>query len=96
MTSEFKRSKLQICFKVLDVIMKGTTKPTRIMYSANVSWNNIMGVLMVLTSQGLIKVTRMGDSRRYTLTEKGLEALTHYKMAMDSLKQEKTNWALTT
>ena len=85
MMGEFKRSKLQICFNVLEVIRKGVSKPTRIMYSANLSWNTLLEVFMVLTSQGLIKEAHEDGYKRYTLTDKGMGALTHYSKALDIL-----------
>ena len=85
MMGELKRSKLQICFNVLEVIKKGVTKPTRIMYSANLSWNTLLEVFMVLTSQGLIKEYHQEGYKRYELTDKGLDALTHYSKALDIL-----------
>jgi predicted transcriptional regulator len=88
MANEFKRSKLQMCFNVLEVIGRGISKPTRIMYSANLSWNTLLEVFILLTSQDLIKEIKIGDSKRYTLTEKGREALIHYKKALASFEDE--------
>ncbi|HJX23280.1 MAG TPA: winged helix-turn-helix domain-containing protein [Candidatus Bathyarchaeia archaeon] len=85
MMGELKRSKLQICFNVLEVIKKGVTKPTRIMYGANLSWNTLLEVFMVLTSQGLIREVHEDGYKRYILTEKGMDALTHYSKALDIL-----------
>ena len=89
MMGEFKRSKLQICFNVLEVIKKGVTKPTRIMYGANLSWNTLREVFMVLMSQGLIKEVHQESYKRYILTDKGLDALTHYSKALDILDVSK-------
>ena len=89
MMGEFKRSKLQICFNVLEVIKRGVSKPTRIMYGANLSWNTLTEVFMVLTSQGLIKEVHQEGYKRYILTEKGLDALTHYSKALDILDVSK-------
>jgi predicted transcriptional regulator len=89
MMGEFKRSKLQIYFNVLEVIKKGVSKPTRIMYGANLSWNTLLEVFTVLTSQGLIKEAHPEGYKRYTLTDKGLDALTHYSKALDILDMSK-------
>lgn len=85
MMGEFRRSKLQICFKVLDVIRSGVSKPTRIMYRANLSWNTLLEVFAALTSQDLIREVHQEGYKRYMLTDKGLDALTHYSKALDIL-----------
>ena len=85
LTNEVKRSKLQLCFEVLEVINQGTMKPTRIMYSANLSWNTLLEVFMVLKTQGLIREILQNGYKRYVLTEKGVSALTHYSKALDIL-----------
>jgi predicted transcriptional regulator len=85
MNGESKRSKLQICFNVLEVMKKGVTKPTRIMYSANLSWNTLLEVFILLKTQDLIKETYENGYKRYTLTEKGMNALNHYNKAVDIL-----------
>ena len=85
MMREFKRSKLQICFSVLEVIKKGASKPTRIMQDSNLSWNTLLEVFSVLTSQGLIKWDYQEGYKRYTLTDKGLKALTYFSKALDIL-----------
>jgi predicted transcriptional regulator len=94
MMGEFRRSKLQICFKVLDVIRNGVSKPTRIMYRANLSWNTLLEVFAVLTSQELIKEVHQEGYKRYLLTDKGLDALTHYSKAMNILDVSKESRVL--
>ncbi|TEU09360.1 hypothetical protein E3J20_06555, partial [Candidatus Bathyarchaeota archaeon] len=46
-----RRSKLEIYLEVLQIIKGGTSKPTRIMYSANISWQPLMRVLSSMISQ---------------------------------------------
>ena len=50
-----RRSKLEIYLEVLKVIKEGTTKPTRIMYAANLSWKLIQSVLNSMVNQDLIE-----------------------------------------
>lgn len=72
-----RRSKLEIYLDVLNVIKGGTTKPTRIMYGANLSWKLLQGILGSLVSQGLIEETDLSASRDkrtnriYHITKKG-------------------------
>ena len=49
-----RRSKLEIYIDVLKVIKEGTTKPTRIMYGANLSWKLLQDVLNSMVEQNLI------------------------------------------
>jgi predicted transcriptional regulator len=85
MLREFERSKRQICFNVLEIISEGAQKPTRIMQDSNLSWTTLLEVFRVLTSQGLIKSDFQESYKRYTLTDKGLKALTHFSKALDIL-----------
>ena len=72
-----RRSKLEIYIDVLQTIKEGTTKPTRIMYGANLSWQLLQGVLESLIDQGLIEELDQSGSRDkrtnviYTVTSKG-------------------------
>jgi len=83
-----KRSRLEIYFDVLRVIMKGITRPTRIMYSANLSWNSIQEILTTLVQQGFIVEETVKNSKRYEITEKGERILSYYRKAIDGLTIE--------
>jgi predicted transcriptional regulator len=96
MMHEFRSSKLQICFDVLEIIRKGAQKPTRIMQDANLSWSTLLEVFTMLSSQGLIKWDYKEGYKRYTLTDKGLIAVTHYGKALgvlDAAKETRTLYA---
>ena len=83
-----KRSRLEICFDVLRVVMKGVCKPTRIMYSANLSWNSLQDILTSLINQGFLKEEMEENSRRYEITEKGERVLMYYSKALEGLTVE--------
>ena len=82
-----RRSKLEIYVEVLQIIKTGTSKPTRIMYDANLSWDHLHRVLIPMMSQGLIDeidttLERRRDkrtSRRYELTQKGENVLRYFR-----------------
>jgi predicted transcriptional regulator len=82
-----RRSKLEIYVEVLSIIKGGTTKPTRIMYDANLSWDHLHRVLNPMLSQGLIDEIdttqeRRRDKRtssRYELTQKGENVLRYFR-----------------
>lgn len=80
-----RRSKLEIMLNVLGAIEKGIDKPTRIMYSANMSWNPTQKVLDKLIKEGHILVTEEYSTqrakKRYVITEKGRNVLKYFKGA---------------
>ncbi len=81
-----RRSKLEIYVEVLSVIKGGTSKPTRIMYEANLSWKPVQSVLRSLVAQGLIEevdtTERRGrdkrSSRLYDITQKGEDVVKYF------------------
>lgn len=79
-----RRSKLEIYINVLETIKEGTTKPTRIMYGANLSWKLLQGVLDSLIDQGLIDEvdqTRSKDKRTskiYEVTSRGDSVIRYF------------------
>jgi len=66
-------------YDVLRVIAEGESKPTRIMYSANLSFNPLKRVLRGLVEEGLICERPSKDDKRtemeYCLTERGMRVL---------------------
>ena len=80
-----RRSKFQLSVEVLDQIKNGESKPTRIMYSANLSWKSLKEIIKALTSQGLIEETivsrgRKRSKKRYEITNKGENVLKYYSL----------------
>jgi predicted transcriptional regulator len=73
-----RRSQLEIYFEVLKIIDKGTQKPTRIMYKANLSWVAMSKAFEVLLDGEFIHLKRLGKGKRYQITEKGRQALTYH------------------
>ncbi len=80
-----RRSKLDIMMTVLGAIKDGVDKPTRIMYTANMSWNSTQKVFEDLLEQDLIFVTEEPGlkraKKRYHITEKGLNVLQYFEGA---------------
>ena len=80
-----RRSKLDIMMTVLGAIKEGVDKPTRIMYTANMSWNSTQKVFEDLLEQDLIYVTEEPGlkraKKRYHITEKGLNVLQYFEGA---------------
>ena len=76
-----KRSRLEIYLDILRVIKNGVQKPTRIMYSTNLSWNPLQEILTSLIAQNLITVNDDGNRKNYEITEKGRTALKYFNQA---------------
>jgi len=65
--------------EVLRAIKSGYNKPTRIMYSSNISWAPLCEILKLLTDQGAMAVKNVGDKKQYYITDKGQDILKHYE-----------------
>ena len=89
-----RRSKLELILDVLEAIMTGTEKPTRIMYEANLSWKLLNEVLSSLTHQDLldeIDATSTRDrrtSRLYRIMGKGESVVRYYRGVQRLIKVE--------
>lgn len=70
-----KRSKLQIIMDILFLMQKegGKTKPTRILYGANLSHSALKEYLNQLLENGFIKEVKEKKRTLYSLTDKGYE-----------------------
>ncbi len=85
-----RRSKLEIYLEVLQIIKGGTSKPTRIMYNANISWQPLMRVLGSMMNQGLVREIDVRDTGRkrdkrttkiYEITMKGEQVVRYFSGA---------------
>ena len=88
-----RRSKFQLSVEVLNQIKQGERKPTRIMYSANLSWKSLKEILDSLVSQELIEEELVGRSskrakKRYAITEKGENVLQYYSVVSGLIEIE--------
>lgn len=87
-----RRSRLEIYFDLLKVVEDGVTKPTRIMYKTNLSWKTLHETISVLVSKKFIREMRMGNSTRYYITDKGINALSYHRKSLEGLVTNKL-WA---
>ncbi|MBN2336673.1 winged helix DNA-binding protein [Candidatus Bathyarchaeota archaeon] len=88
-----RRSKFQLSVEVLNQIKQGEKKPTRIMYSANLSWKSLKEILESLVAQGLVEEVVVSRSskrakKRYDITQKGDNVLQYYSMVSDLIEIE--------
>ena len=88
-----RRSRLEIVLNVLSVVADGRDKPTHIMYANNMSWNSTQDVLSKLVELGLLEVKykqgRRRSTRRYVITEKGINVIDYYDKAGEIMPIEK-------
>ena len=89
-----RRSKLEIYLDVLWAIKRGTRKPTRIMYEANLSWKPLQKILGSMMSQDLIvEIDASGEKDKrtstvYEVTQKGENIITYFNKGRDYLNLE--------
>jgi len=85
--SQVRRSPMEMVCDILKVVSAGPTKPTHILYKANMSWKVLSSYLDFLTSSGMLdKEDQEGGKRStYRLTIKGSKILRLYDGLRESL-----------
>ena len=84
---QVRRSPLEMVCDILGVVSEGPTKPTHILYRANMSWKVLSTYLEYLIERGLIAKEDQGGKRStYILTTKGRSILQLYDGLRLSLK----------
>lgn len=81
-----RRSQLEIQVAILDCISRGIDKPTRIMFSANISWLILQTALSTLESNVLISKGTLKNRSVYSVTEKGYSVLKDYNSVKETLE----------
>jgi predicted transcriptional regulator len=86
-----RRSSFQIAIDVLTVIGEGEERPTRIMYSSNLSWNSLKSTLNLLVNKGYVEEDYVSErNKKYSITTKGREVLGYFDR-LESLVQVTTD-----
>jgi predicted transcriptional regulator len=80
-----RRSRLEIYFDILEVIERGVTKPTQIMYKTNLSWATLQEIFEALIKGGFISEELTKNAKRYQVTDKGRNALSYYLKSLNGL-----------
>lgn len=75
-----RRSSFQIAIDVLSVIHQGESRPTRIMYASNLSWNTLKSTIDLLVNKGYAEETgdMGGRGKQYYITQSGMNVLRYY------------------
>ena len=84
-----RRSRLEIYFDILEVIHRGISKPTQIMYRTNLSWTVLQEMFQTLIKGGFLKEERKKNSKRYFITDKGKNALSYHLKSVDGMVKVK-------
>ena len=80
-----RRGWIDVKVDILRVISMGASKPTKIMYAANVSWDVLVKVLNEFVEKGLVRVEDKGGRRAYYITEKGAGVLSKYDSVCEAV-----------
>jgi predicted transcriptional regulator len=86
-----RRSRFEIYVDILNEIMGGVNKPTKIMYGANLSYKPLKEILHSMLDQGLI-TEQAGSSKdkrtkvTYELTTKGVNVVRYYSKAKNLIE----------
>ena len=74
-----RRSSFQIAIDVLSVIHGGESRPTRIMYASNLSWNTLKSTVDLLVTKGYAEEAGdVGKGKQYHITNSGINVLKYY------------------
>ena len=77
--SQVRRSPMEMVCDILGVLSEGPSKPTHILYKANMSWRVLSSYLEYLLKRGMVEKTESGGKRStYVLTQKGRSILQLY------------------
>ena len=82
LSGERPRSSLKIYLDILETVRdEGNTRPTRILYHANLSHDRLVKYLAELNTRALLEERQDPDGKYYTLTAKGLDFINQVKKA---------------
>ena len=86
-----RRSRFEIYVDILNEIMDGVGKPTKIMYGANLSYKPLKEILHSMLDQGLITENAGPNKDKrtkftYELTTKGVNVVRYYSKAKNLIE----------
>ena len=86
-----RRGRIEIIRDVLEAI-SNEEKPTRVMYSANLSWGLLANIIPKLESRGLVNVEFL-ENPRDRRQNRALYLTPHGKMTLLDLKKTTEGWS---
>jgi len=89
---QIRRSPMEMVCDILAVVSVGPTKPTHILYKANMSWKVLSSYLDFLTGSGMLDKEEQEGGKRstYRLTTKGKQILRLYEGLKSSLNSTRS------
>ena len=82
-----RRSLLEIYANILESVSDGISKPTRIMYRANLSWLPLQRHLHLLVEKGFLGETKFKSRNIYNITDRGRRFLHYLDLVKNELAQ---------
>ena len=86
-----RRSLLEIYTSILEVVSDGISKPTRIMYSSNLSWLPLQRHLDTLLQKKFLTERQVEKRKIYEITENGRRFLYHTQIVRNELTIDDTD-----
>ncbi|MDG6994560.1 MAG: hypothetical protein JRN52_01445 [Nitrososphaerota archaeon] len=80
-----RRSRLETCCEILSAIAAGASKPTHVMYKANLSWGVMRVYMEILIQRELVDEVREENRIAYRLTNRGYELMNQYMQIREKL-----------
>lgn len=82
--TNYRRSRIELYVDVLRAIHNGRKSPSRVVYSANLSYDRVTRCIDFLEEQGLVERSE-GKKKVYAVTEKGKEVIKYFDEVENSL-----------
>lgn len=78
-----------ICWELLRALASGPQIPSRLARVANIPYDRLPDYMGLLAAGGLVRVEPVGGHEEYSITTRGMEALSHLDSALKLLFSEK-------
>jgi len=88
-----RRSQLETYMDILRAVSEGTTKPTRIMYRANLNWERLKECMNFLVREGLLSEESNRGAVCFSITPKGRDVLGYFRKIEGELFNKRTRLA---
>jgi predicted transcriptional regulator len=80
-----KRTKLQIIYDILRILMLGEINPTKLATLVNMPYDRLMNLLKEMNEKGLVKIVSTGKTKTVGITHKGVELYEELKKIVELL-----------
>ncbi|MEM0371810.1 MAG: winged helix-turn-helix domain-containing protein [Ignisphaera sp.] len=80
-----KRSRIEIVFKVLEILIQGESNPTKLATLVNMPYDRLVKLLRELEERKIIEMNSSGKTRFIRITDKGIRLYEELKKVLDLL-----------